>query len=736
MDAHPLLDHLNSSQRQAVSAPLGNHLVLAGAGSGKTRVLVHRIAWLIEQEQVSPFSIMAVTFTNKAAHEMRSRIEALQGGGMGGLWVGTFHSLSHRLLRTHWQDAGLPETFQILDSDDQLRLIKRICRGMGLAEEQWPARKTQWFINQKKDDGHRPEHVQAFDHDYTQQMVRIYQAYETACRQAGLVDFAELLLRAHELLRDNPTLLAHYQERFKHILVDEFQDTNAIQYAWVRLLVGKTGHLMVVGDDDQSIYGWRGAKVENIQRVDQDFPATQTIRLEQNYRSTGNILKASNTLIANNGNRLGKTLWTDGQDGEPISIYAAFNEIDEARFIVNHIKQWLDQGNALSECAILYRSNAQSRVLEEALLQQNIAYRVYGGQRFFERMEIKDALAYLRLIANRNDDAAFERVINTPTRGIGNQTLATLRLYARDNRLSLWQSAIQLIAQDTLAARAVNCLASFLQLIDRLDAETKTLGLGELTEHVITHSQLQTHFQKEKGEKAQARIENLEELVTATNQFTPDPEQAETSSPLVAFLTHAALEAGEGQADNFEDSVQLMTLHSAKGLEFPQVFMAGLEEGLFPHNMSLEEPGRLEEERRLCYVGMTRAKAKLTITYAETRRLRGNETYNRPSRFINELPRETLQEVRLNSTVKRPISNKRYNGGYSRPPQQQARESRYTATESDCGLQMGQRVSHKKFGEGVVVGFEGQGTHARVQVKFQRAGTKWLVASYAKLETA
>lgn len=723
MDPNFILDKLNDAQREAVAAPPSNLLVLAGAGSGKTRVLVHRMAWLMQVEGVSPLGMLAVTFTNKAAAEMRGRIEELLGISVGGMWVGTFHSLAHRLLRAHWQEADLPQSFQILDADDQYRLVRRVITGLGLDENQWSPKQAQWFINGKKDEGVRSHQVDDRGDLYTKTMVRIYQTYEQTCRQGGLVDFAELLLRAHELWLKNPALLAHYQQRFRHILVDEFQDTNAIQYAWIRSLVGQEGHVMIVGDDDQSIYGWRGAKIENIHRFSRDFPNTRTIRLEQNYRSTGTILAAANALITHNDGRLGKSLWTSDGAGEPISVYAGFNEIDEARFIVEVIRHQLQEGHVRKEIAILYRSNAQSRVLEEALIQGGIPYRVYGGLRFFDRAEIKDALAYLRLMANRHDDAAFERVVNTPTRGVGEQTLAQLRELARAEQVSLWRATEMILASNALAARAANALNGFFLLIEQLATATADFNLGDQTEHVLQNCGLFLHVAKEKGEKAQARLENLQELITATREFNPSLE--ENLSALSAFLAHAALEAGETQGDPFQDCVQLMTLHAAKGLEFPLVFLTGVEEGLFPHPMSAEEPGRMEEERRLCYVGITRAMRKLYLTYAECRRLHGNENYHRPSRFIREIPAELLQEVRLRSKISRPISF--------------APKARSASPQSekahDSGLRIGQRVKHEKFGEGMVVAFEGQGNHARVQVKFRHGGHKWLVVSYAKLES-
>ena len=719
MDVSDLLNGLNDKQREAVAAPRSNLLVLAGAGSGKTRVLVHRIAWLLSVENCSPYSIMAVTFTNKAAAEMRHRIDQLIGTSQGGMWIGTFHGLAHRLLRAHHLDAGLPQDFQILDSEDQLRLLKRLIKAMNLDEKQWPARQGMWYINGKKDEGLRPKHIESYGNPVEQTWLRIYQAYQEACDRAGLVDFAELLLRAHELWLNKPQILNHYRERFSNILVDEFQDTNNIQYAWIRMLAGDSGRVIIVGDDDQSIYGWRGAQVENIQRFLQDFPGAETIRLEQNYRSTNNILKAANALIANNNGRLGKELWTDGSDGEKISLYCAFNELDEARFVVNRIKTWHENGNALQDCAILYRSNAQSRVLEEALLQGSMPYRIYGGMRFFERQEIKDALAYLRLLANRNDDAAFERVVNTPVRGVGDRTLDVVRQTAREQQLTLWQATRELLQSKALAGRAASALQRFCELVDSLATETAEMPLHVQTDRVIKDSGLWLMYEQEKGEKGQARIENLEELVTATRQFSYQDED-EDLMPLQAFLSHAALEAGEGQADKWQDAVQLMTLHSAKGLEFSQVFVVGMEEGMFPSQMSLDEGGRLEEERRLAYVGVTRAMEKLTLTYAETRRLYGKEVYHRPSRFIGELPEECVEEVRLRASVSRPVSHQRMGT---------------PVAKSDSGFALGQRVRHAKFGEGTIINLEGSGEHSRLQVAFQGQGIKWLVAAYARLET-
>ncbi|WP_062260092.1 DNA helicase II [Endozoicomonas arenosclerae] len=718
MDVTPIIDSLNDAQRQAVTSPPGSLLVLAGAGSGKTRVLVHRIAWLIQVEGMSPYSIMAVTFTNKAAAEMRSRIEELLGIPPRGMWVGTFHGLAHRLLRAHSQDAGLPENFQILDSDDQLRVIKRLMRAMNLDEQKWPPRQAQWYINGKKDEGLRPDYIDPGYDPFEKTMLDVYRAYHEYCNQVGVVDFGELLLRSHELWLKRPDILQHYQERFRYVLVDEFQDTNAIQYAWLRILTGDQDKMMIVGDDDQSIYGWRGARIENIRQFSKDFPKAETIRLEQNYRSTSNILRAANAVIANNPDRLGKELWTDGNEGEAIQLYAGFNEMDEARFITDRIREASEQGMARSDMAILYRSNAQSRILEEAMLRASIPYRIYGGQRFFERAEIKNALAYLRLVSSPNDDTSLERVINIPTRGIGEKTVEKLRETARTQGTSLWGAIKNVVAASAIGGKAGRSLGEFIELIESLSASGDELNLGELADHVISVSGLVEHHQKEKGEKGRARVENLEELVTACSEFDIEDmdldEETEPMSPLDAFLAHAALEAGENQADQFTDSVQMMTLHSAKGLEFPLVFLAGLEEGLFPHKMSLEE-GNLEEERRLCYVGITRAMEKLYLTYAENRRLYGNDTMNRPSRFIREIPGELLQEVRLGGTISRPVS------------------VRQAPASPDHGLSLGQRVHHDVFGEGVVLNYEGEGSQARVQVNFDSEGAKWLMMAYANL---
>src|SRR5271168_4599880 len=1073
MDVSHLLDGLNDDQRQAVASPLGAALVLAGAGSGKTRVLVHRVAWLIQVEGASPNSILAVTFTNKAAAEMRSRIETLLGLPSGAMWLGTFHGLAHRLLRIHWREAGLPQSFQILDSEDQARVLRKVLKALDLDETRWIPREILWFINAQKDEGHRAKHIKDDGDPTRRQLIKIYQAYEEACQRAGVVDFAELLLRAYELWRDNPALLQHYRTRFRHVLVDEFQDTNAIQYQWLMLLSGPVGMPFVVGDDDQclaagtqvtmgdgakraiesivpgdsvlsnygggdlrparvtecftkrrqgqlvcvhlrsgavvkstpehvhfagyvlgetpqtyflylmhkegvgyrlgtsqvytsalaramlgfkqrclqehadalwivrthisesearidevvtslrfglptcpfvprkgkarnglvhdaahlkrifnsldtlvsaerlleevgldidrphhlpqsrnssrrnivitlcgdrrggtpmhrisvvgvslndravleamglkvraakarplswrfetvradfgelmaiarairerldgryilqghmherslpfttaasirsgmvmvvdsgrfdvverieyetydaevydinverthnfiaggvvthnSIYRWRGARVENLNQFRRDYPQAVLYKLEQNYRSTGTILKAANALISHNAGRLGKNLWTSGADGERVKLYAAFNERDEADFVVNRIREWVDRGGARREVAVLYRSNAQSRVFEEAFLNARMPYRVYGGLRFFERAEIKDALAYLRLIASRADDTSFERVVNLPTRGIGAKTLDLLRETARAKGTSLWMAASACISEG-LSQRAAQALAGFLQTIEKLAAEVRGLELHDQVDHIVQSSGLIEHYKKEKGERGEARVENLLELVSAARGFSPEGET--DMQPLESFLAHAVLESGEGQADPYADCVQMMTLHSAKGLEFPVVFLAGVEEGLFPHQRSASDVTALEEERRLCYVGATRAMRHLYITYAEQRRLYGVDQYGQPSRFINELPPELVEEVRPRLQVSRPAFTKR------------------AALEESpaLGMRMGSRVRHLKFGDGIVLNFEGNGPQARIQVNFEQQGTKWLMISYANLE--
>ena len=720
MDVSHVLDSLNASQRDAVGASSGNLLILAGAGSGKTRVLVHRIAWYIATGEASPQSILAVTFTNKAAAEMRSRIENLLGQSIRGMWVGTFHGLCHRLLRAHWQDANLPENFQILDSEDQYRTIRRTIRAMMLDESQYPPKEAQWYINAQKDKGLRPENINDEGDVTTAQMIQIYKIYQQTCERSGAVDFAELLLRTYELFNEKESIREYYQQRFNHILVDEFQDTNELQYKWLRLLVGNDNTLFAVGDDDQSIYSWRGARVENMQAFERDFKNTKLLKLEQNYRSTTTILNAANKLIGNNSARLGKNLWTDGEEGEPIGIYMAYNETDEARYVVDQIKKAPEQGIVFSDHAILYRVSAQSRVLEEALLRSKIPYRVYGGVRFYERMEIKNALAYVRIATFQDDDVSFERIVNTPTRGIGNKTVEELRAIAKNDNCSLWKAAFHIIEHKLLSARAINSLEEFIRLIKKMSLTAPELTLDEQVDGIIKLSGLINHFKKEKGEKGLARIENLEELVKAASEFeVGDDEELKEMNTMQAFLAHAALESGETQAGDKSNCVHLMTLHSAKGLEFPSIYLVGMEEGLFPHQRSSNDLKQLEEERRLCYVGITRAKKTLTLTYTQHRRLHGSDYYPQPSRFINEIPAELLCEIRLGGSVTESLF----------------RNEETKSSGKDGQLTLGQRVSHAKFGEGVILNLEGNGSHMRIQVNFEKAGSKWLVASYANLQS-
>ncbi len=725
-DVSEILNELNQAQRQAVSSPSGPVLVLAGAGSGKTRVLVHRIAWLIQVEGVSPYSILAVTFTNKAAAEMRGRIEQLLDMPATGLWVGTFHGLAHRLLRQHWQEARLPQNFQIIDTQDQLGVIKRVHKALDLEDSRWPPKQSMYFVNGKKDEGIRPQNMQDTGDPITRQMIRIYTAYQSACERGGLVDFGELLLRSLETLRDNETLLKHYRDRFSNILVDEFQDTNTLQYSWLRLLAGNTSPIFAVGDDDQSIYGWRGAKVEHLQRFDKDFKNTQMVRLEQNYRSTSTILNAANAVIANNAERMGKNLWTDGNDGEQIQLYTAYNEQEEARYVAERIRQYAESGGMRSDVAVLYRSNAQSRVFEEVFIGMRIPYKVYGGLRFFERAEIKDALAYMRLGSNQHDDASFERVVNRPTRGIGARTVDQIRAEAREHELSMFAAAQRLLEHKILTARAAGAVRNFIELVNDIAAASADLPIHELVDHINVVSGLLDFHGKENNEKSQSRIDNLNELVSAARGFEYNEEEHGEMSLLDAFLAHAALESGEGQGESWEDCVQMMSMHAAKGLEFPLVFITGMEDGLFPHQMSIEEPGRLEEERRLCYVGITRARENLVLTLTERRRLHGSDRYNMPSQFIGEIPKELLHEIRPSV----PSYKKQSSSSYT------SSSGKNLVDDESSEYKLGDRVFHQKFGEGTVTNYEGSGSHARIEINFKHAGSKWLVVAYAKLERA
>lgn len=724
-------DSANPDQQQAISSDSQHILVLAGAGSGKTRVLVQRIAHLVQQGHCSPMEILAVTFTNKAAKEILARLENLLQMPVRGLWVGTFHGLAHRFLRQHYEAAHLPQNFQILDSDDQLRLIKRLQKELNIDDERFPAKQIQWFINNQKENGRRAEHVQPDGQPFTEVMLSLYQQYEAHCQRNGLVDFTELLLRCHETLRDNTELLHHYQNRFRHKLIDEFQDTNTLQYAWLRLLTTDHNSLFAVGDDDQSIYSWRGAKIENIHRFSRDFPDTEIIRLEQNYRSTETILAAANALIANNDQRMGKSLWTQDNPGSPIDLYAAFNEFDEALFVTQRIEHLKANDTPFEDIAILYRANAQSRVLEESLNRAGIPYRIYGGHKFFARAEIKDALAYLRLINFPNDDPSFERIVNMPPRGIGHATLDKVRDFAQINQMSLWEACRGLLNENGLDGRASKALSNFLLLITELKEQHDGLELSEQTATLLDASGLLDHFKSDRSERSQAKAENLQELINATRQFVPDPDSI--LSPVDEFLAHVALDTSDDN-DSSEHCVQMMTLHSAKGLEFENVFMTGVEEGLFPHHMCAGSPDQLEEERRLCYVGMTRAKKHLTMCYAEHRRVNGRDQYPKPSRFIEEIPEHLFRHVRAKSTPQsnRMHGSQRYvTSGSS--PEPSSRHSLPNHTIRATNYSLGQSVNHAKFGQGTIINFEGQGESARVQIQFDRFGSKWLVLQYANL---
>ena len=700
-----LLDSLNPEQRAAVTLPHESALILAGAGSGKTRVLTTRIVWLIQSQQVSPHGILAVTFTNKAAKEMLTRISAMLPINTRGMWVGTFHGLANRLLRTHWREAGLPQTFQILDSADQLSAIKRLMKSLNVDTEKYEPKKVQWFINGHKEAGRRARDAEAFD-EYSMRMAELFEAYDAQCQREGVADFPELLLRSYELLYRNEPLREHYRDRFRHILIDEFQDTNTLQYRWLKLFAGPQAALFAVGDDDQSIYAFRGADTANMAAFEREFAHGNVIKLEQNYRSHGHILTAANTLIAQNAHRLGKNLWTAEGDGEPIRVFVAYSDQEEASFVVDEARSLNREGVAFSDMALLYRSNAQSRVLEHALFSAGVAYRVYGGLRFFERQEIKHALAYLRLMTQPEDDGAFLRVVNFPTRGIGARTLEQLADTAARSGASLWQAA----------CTSGGKVAGFAKLVEDMKQTTADLPLHEVIDHVIEASGLADFYRADKD--GADRLENLNELVNAAALFG---EEAEDTT-LESFLAHAALEAGEHQAGAGHDALQLMTVHAAKGLEFHTVFLTGLEESLFPHEQSAHDENGLEEERRLMYVAITRARRRLYLSHAQSRMLHGQIRYGLPSRFLDELPEQVLRP--LNRKAETPTA------AYSTPA------PRATPAGNDTGYRVGQSVAHAKFGVGVIIDFEGRGNDARVQVKFRDAGMKWLALAYAKLSAA
>ena len=722
MDVSHILEHLNDKQREAVTSEKQHLMVLAGAGSGKTRVLVHKIAWEVEALRKNPATIMAVTFTNKAAAEMRSRIEELLEAPMMDTWVGTFHGLAHRMLKRFHKEAGLTSGFTILDSDDQLRIIKRIAKEMSLDEASWPSRQSQWQINSWKDEGFRSAQVDDHGDHFKENINKIYKEYEAVCLRDNLVDFGELLLRSYEVVRDNPSVRTFFHSRFKSILVDEFQDTNTIQYNWLLEIASDQATIIAVGDDDQSIYGWRGAKVENVDSFIKTFDDTEVVRLEQNYRSTNIILGAANALIENNTDRLGKNLWTEKLEGEQIVLYQAYNEQDEARFVADVLRDWMGKGEMYEDAAVLYRSNAQSRALEEALLRASIPYRIYGGQRFYERMEIKNAIAYLKIIFNHSDNPAFERSISNPTRGVGEKTLAKIRGTARQFNISYIKASAKLIDEGAISGRGGAGLRSYLEFIARCKEFIEENPLSDLMEEIIKTSGLVAYHAKEPGEKGKTRVENLQELVSATTNFEQSIKEDKSYKEIAEqYLDMISLDSGDRQASEHDDAAQLMTLHSAKGLEFKLVIMTGLEESLFPHGRSMENPAQLEEERRLCYVGITRAMEKLYITHAESRRLHGSDTFNPPSRFLREIPKALINEIRPRAQTNIPYNRKDFT------------ETKFEF-EEEIGIALGQRVAHKTFGEGVVLNYEGSGEAARVQINFSKAGTKWLVMAYANLE--
>ena len=722
MDVSHILEHLNDKQREAVTSEKQHLMVLAGAGSGKTRVLVHKIAWEVEALRKNPATIMAVTFTNKAAAEMRSRIEELLEAPMMDTWVGTFHGLAHRMLKRFHKEAGLTSGFTILDSDDQLRIIKRIAKEMSLDEASWPSRQSQWQINSWKDEGFRSGQVDDHGDHFKENINKIYKEYEAVCLRDNLVDFGELLLRSYEVVRDNPSVRTFFHSRFKSILVDEFQDTNTIQYNWLLEIASDQATIIAVGDDDQSIYGWRGAKVENVDSFIKTFDDTEVVRLEQNYRSTNIILGAANALIENNADRLGKNLWTEKLEGEQIVLYQAYNEQDEARFVADVLRDWMGKGEMYEDAAVLYRSNAQSRALEEALLRASIPYRIYGGQRFYERMEIKNAIAYLKIIFNHSDNPAFERSISNPTRGVGEKTLAKIRGTARQFNVSYIKASAKLIDEGSISGKGGAGLRSYLEFIARCKEFIEENPLSDLMEEIIKTSGLVAYHAKEPGEKGKTRVENLQELVSATTNFEQSIKEDKPFKEIAEqYLDMISLDSGDRQASEHDDAAQLMTLHSAKGLEFKLVIMTGLEESLFPHGRSMENPAQLEEERRLCYVGITRAMEKLYITHAESRRLHGSDTFNPPSRFLREIPKALINEIRPRAQTNIPYNRKDFT------------ETKFEF-EEEIGIALGQRVAHKTFGEGVVLNYEGSGEAARVQINFSKAGTKWLVMAYANLE--
>ena len=708
------LKDLNEKQSEAVQLQNESALILAGAGSGKTKVLTSRISWLIHNQIVSPNGILAVTFTNKAANEMLSRISSQLGMNPRGMWVGTFHGLCNRFLRLHFKEANLPQTFQILDSSDQLSAIKRLCKILQIDPDKITPKEIQYHINGSKENGMRAKDVKTYD-THTQKINEIYLEYEKQCQREGVADFGELLLRSYEILVNNEIIRTHYQNRFHHVLVDEFQDTSELQYRWLKLLTGKNNIIFAVGDDDQSIYAFRGANVGNMQSLQHDFNIKKVIKLEQNYRSKNNILNAANEIIKNNEKRLGKDLWTAAGDGDPIKVFRALSDSDEAQYILDEIKMWHRKGKCFRNIAILYRSNAQSRILEHNMVSNNIPYRVYGGLRFFERAEVKHALAYLRLIANKQDDNAFLRIVNFPARGIGNRSLESLQDISKINNTSLWEAAKSSYKTPT----SEKGISYFIDLIRKIEDEIQGLTLAESMDVVINYSGLKSHYINDKD--GQDRVSNLEELVSAATTFSENFNGEDKNLELTEFLNYTSLESGELQAKANQDALQLMTIHSAKGLEFDIVFITGLEEGLCPHEQSLIEADGLEEERRLMYVAVTRARENLYLTYAQSRLMYGQTQYNLSSRFLDEIPENLIKKINV---IEKP-QIKQFN---------QPRQVTQSFSNSEYPFKIGSQVLHKKFGNGVVLSYEGSLNDLRVQVQFSKAGTKWLALEFAKLE--
>jgi len=729
MDENDIFHDLNEQQIAAVKCSIGNKLILAGAGSGKTRVLTCRVAELINKFEVRPSNILALTFTNKASNEMKQRLEKLLKISSQGLWFGTFHGICRRLLKIHWKEAGINEHFTILDSQDQLRIIKRVIKSKNLDENLYDPKVLQSFINTQKDKGRRYNNINNDDDKYRD----IFRDYDTACRQTNSVDFADLILLTYEMFKNNDQVLAYYNKRFKNIMVDEFQDTNTLQFNLLKLLNGTDGSLYAVGDDDQSIYGWRGARSKNIKFFEEEFKEVELFKLEQNYRSTNEILSVANSLIANNKERLGKNLWTDTEKGNPVYLYEAYNGDDESNFIIEKIQEHVSNGGKRSDIALLYRSNFLSRRLEEELNSRSIPYKIFGGFRFFERAEVKDVIAYLRLSVNTSDDAAFERTVNNPPRGLGEKTIQVIRDYAKSNSLSMWESINELDKTGITSMRAINALNGFINIINELINDSNNLDLKRLIEKAVSLSTLTKYYESKKNEESLSKQENIEELLSTAERFYQN--NIDSEDILSEFLDNAALEAGEYQSKSHEDPVQLMTIHSAKGLEFPIVFLTGMDEGIFPNENRNLKTGFLEEERRLCYVAITRAMQTLYITHANMRYMHGNNNFLIPSRFIGEIDDDLLEPIRTNyntaykSHIKQKINTQDFED-YS----QETDADNFSQEDSYTYIKIGQRVRHMKFGKGVILSYTGKGDNLKIHINFESYGKKWLVLSYAQLD--